>query len=824
MAAVYAAVAHGAHGFSRRVAIKRLLPELSDDPTFVRMFLDEARTVSRLHHAGIVAVVDYGIADGKPFHVLELVEGRDASAVVRRALAVERPMPVEVALYVACEIAQALHYAHTAMDEHGQSLGIVHRDVKPSNILLSRSGDVKLGDFGVAKARERAAATTHFVPKGTLAFMAPEQLLGGAVDGRTDVFALGCSLCALLDGKSPLLVPGAREALLLESELPLPSTLPTDVAAVVAKAVKRLIDDRFASAAEMANALGEAMVRRLRTTPRKQLVAWLSEVDVPLPADAAMRETYVEEIALASTRAGTRQFVSRREERAPTTTPLTHAPTATTSGEAPLPHSSPSPGSSFGPDGRYLIEELVGRGGMGTVYRALDTRTRRRVAIKLLGPATDRRALREAHLAAKLRHPNVVTVYDVGESDGIAYLTMELLQGRSLRTEIERGPIPPAQATRWLGDIAAGLKAAHAAGVIHRDVKPENLIVGDEGTLKIVDFGIANAVRSGGARIEATIAGTPRYMAPEQQLGLPLDVAVDQFAWGVVAYELLSGRSPWTANDRASSSDPVPLSVVAPHLPRGAHDAVMRAIARDPRARFASVEQAARTLARALTEDPYAARAVAAAPSATSSRRSAHFAVVAGLLATGTAFAAIAVAVAARTGPRPSGAAERDESTDVADASALSGEVDSAPVSAETATPASAPAPSSSATARPPSHAAAPTRTTSDNADAGAPPAKRVAVHIHPESGDPETLGQVAAMEPLRPRIEPCFAGRTVPELDRDPLVSILVQPDGTVTSVRAGGSPVLQLCLRDVFTGAKLRPNREGSWVLFRIRPDASN
>lgn len=267
------------------------------------------------------------------------------------------------------------------------------------------------------------------------------------------------------------------------------------------------------------------------------------------------------------------------------------------------------PGATFD---RYRIEALLGRG-MGAVYRAWDERLGRRVALKVLGPAAtgepldddDRDAiLSEARLAARLRHANVVTIYDVGETEGSVYLTMELVSGSSLRDRMRGGPVGTSEVVQWLAGIASALRAAHLEGILHRDVKPENVIVCDDGTIKLLDFGIAKSESSAAKSVRAGhVLGTPHYMAPEQILGLPLDPACDQFAWGVVAYELLAGRPPWSGARSSAALDrgvAVPLDRVAPKVPAAAVAVVMRALASDKRGRFASVEQAARALEGAL--------------------------------------------------------------------------------------------------------------------------------------------------------------------------------------------------------------------------------
>jgi serine/threonine-protein kinase len=253
-------------------------------------FLDEARIASHLHHANIVSVLDYGIADGLPFQVLELVDGLD----LQSALALGKPLPPELALHVCTEVAYALSHAHGAHGPDGQPLGIVHRDVKPANILVSYDGDVKLGDFGIAFARDRLQRTEVGITKGTREFMSPEQWLAGEVDARSDVFSLGCVLYALLTGTSPMGRTRAEE-LLEGQELTLDKPLPEDVAPIVARATRRQKRERYATAAEMAEALGAALQKRVQQPPKALLQKWMRELE-PL-AEAQPKEAVDAELA-----------------------------------------------------------------------------------------------------------------------------------------------------------------------------------------------------------------------------------------------------------------------------------------------------------------------------------------------------------------------------------------------------------------------------------------------------------------------------------------------------------------------------------------------
>ncbi len=219
-----------------------------------------------------------------------------------------------------------------------------------------------------------------------------------------------------------------------------------------------------------------------------------------------------------------------------------------------------NPGDTFE---RYTIEALIGQGGMGCVYRAHDPRLGRRVALKVISEGftssdASARLVREARAAAALDHPNAVAIFDVGELAGAPYIVMELVEGRTLRRAVGDATAPIPTRVAQLADVARALAGAHKRGLIHRDIKPENVMVRDDGMVKVLDFGIAR--RAGGSvdpegstqapalttlTAEGLKLGTPVYMAPEQIRGDALDGRADQFAWGVLAYELLAGRLPW---------------------------------------------------------------------------------------------------------------------------------------------------------------------------------------------------------------------------------------------------------------------------------------
>jgi len=261
-------------------------------------------------------------------------------------------------------------------------------------------------------------------------------------------------------------------------------------------------------------------------------------------------------------------------------------------------------------DGRYRILRKLGSGGMANVYLAEDQELGRRVAIKILNDrhANDdqfvERFRREAKNAAGLSHPNIVSIYDRGEAEGTYYIAMEFLDGRSLKELIvSRGPAPVSVAIDYARQILAALRFAHRNGIVHRDIKPHNVLVDSEGRLKVTDFGIARAGAS--QMTEAgSIIGTAQYLSPEQAKGSPVDQTSDLYSVGIVLYELLTGVVPFTGDTPVEiamkhlSAIPDPPSEHRAEIPRELDLVVMRALGKDPHERYQSAEEMDADLAR----------------------------------------------------------------------------------------------------------------------------------------------------------------------------------------------------------------------------------
>src|SRR5437764_11323873 len=261
-------------------------------------------------------------------------------------------------------------------------------------------------------------------------------------------------------------------------------------------------------------------------------------------------------------------------------------------------------------DRRYLIVRKLGSGGMADVYLAEDKELGRQVALKLLNErhANDEqfveRFRREAQSAAGLNHPNIVSIFDRGYAEGTYYIAMEYLEGRSLKELLVRnGPTPIPVSIDYARQILGALAFAHRNGVVHRDIKPHNIVVGGDGRLKVTDFGIA---RSGASQMTeaGSIVGTAQYLSPEQARGAPVDPRSDLYSLGIVLYEMLTGLVPFTGDTPVEiamkhlSEIPEPPSELREEVPHDLDAVVMRALAKEPEQRYGSAEEMDADLAR----------------------------------------------------------------------------------------------------------------------------------------------------------------------------------------------------------------------------------
>jgi eukaryotic-like serine/threonine-protein kinase len=281
MAEIYLALQRGAEGFEKPVVLKRILPSLAADPKFVRMLVDEAHIAATFNHSNLVQVLDLGkSADDQYFVVLEFVDGWSLEQVRQRALKARMKIPMPVALYITGALCRALAYVHTR-ERNGKPAGIIHRDVSPQNVLISREGDVKLADFGIAKAVDRRERSATGVIKGKFAYMSPEQALGQELDARSDLFSVGTLLYLLTTGRKPFDAENDVDVLMKvrKARYTRPSEIVKDfnedVERFIARALRSPLSKRWQSAEQMAKRIDVLMVKLGQQGGPGALKRWL---------------------------------------------------------------------------------------------------------------------------------------------------------------------------------------------------------------------------------------------------------------------------------------------------------------------------------------------------------------------------------------------------------------------------------------------------------------------------------------------------------------------------------------------------------------------
>jgi Protein kinase domain/PEGA domain len=358
MAEIFLAMQKGAEGFQKPVVLKRVLTAFSADPQFRNMFLDEAHISMSLAHGNIVQVLDVGVAGERTFLVLELVEGWDLEHVMERAQATgpDHPWPPSLALFVTAQICRGLAYAHAKRGPDGRWLGIVHRDVSPNNVLISEQGEVKLADFGIAKAETKREQTAAGIIKGKIGFMSPEQALGRSLDARADLFSVGALMYLMLTGQRPFSAGSELESLLraqrAEYQPPeeLNPYLPLEATAIVNRAMRQDPAARYQTADEMLVDVERVLRGQYHSAGQTELKLWLVELArrdgvVPMgrtrPAqDDAARPVFVDEGGDLS--AGTSVELSDIDGKAPSAA-VAMSLDSTAVAAANPPRSSPMP-------------------------------------------------------------------------------------------------------------------------------------------------------------------------------------------------------------------------------------------------------------------------------------------------------------------------------------------------------------------------------------------------------------------------------------------------------------------------------------------------
>ncbi len=611
MGEVFLATAGGIEGAERPCVVKIIRREHADDRSFLARFLDEARIQAQLQHPGVAQVLEASTdASGKPFVVVEHVEGRNLGEVRTRArqLAVRLGWADAVALGVA--LGDALCHVHERVDADGRPLEIVHRDLSPQNVMVGYGGDLKLIDFGTARGENRRCHTVSGVVFAKPGYVAPEVANNNPGGAPSDLYAFGIMLWELVAGRR-FLSGDATEHLAAVAKgerKPTPLTglvdCPRELDSIIARLTAQHIEDRYRRARDAVADL----VQLLKQAPS------LADGERGVRARVANLMGRLYPAEPARTRAEFARLVAaaRRSDPSPRATLPTPSPPPASEAEDP----------ALLPGTRYRLVREIGRGAMGVVYEAFHVDLGRTVALKVLpsehatSSRFSQRLRAEARAIAKLRHEHLVTLHDFGLSaDGRPYYAMELLEGETLESFLDREKgMDWREAVRLSIQACRALEVAHRAGVIHRDIKPANLYLTRAGALKLLDFGVAkadsdpeaSAPRSGAV----SLVGTPEYMAPEQANGGRADERSDVYALGAVLYELVTGRLPHVASstalliDAKNRRDCEPPRERAPKrgLPRMLDDAITRSLERHPEQRFQSAAELRQALEEALEE------------------------------------------------------------------------------------------------------------------------------------------------------------------------------------------------------------------------------
>ncbi len=274
MAEIYKATLTGDHGFEKLVAIKKILPHLAADRQFVEMFIDEARITAQLDHRHIVQVFELGTDADTPYIAMQFVEGLDVLALLRECARAQIRLPPELAAVIARDVLDALDYAHGARDSNGKALGIIHRDISPGNVLVSWRGDVKLTDFGIARAAERRHKTEAGTLKGKYGYMSPEQVSGGDIDARSDLFSVGILLAEMVMARRLFTSTNDLDILLMVRDARLDrlhkyaAEFPPELRVIITKGLARRPQERWQDAAEFRDAIDDWLRRTSRLTSR----------------------------------------------------------------------------------------------------------------------------------------------------------------------------------------------------------------------------------------------------------------------------------------------------------------------------------------------------------------------------------------------------------------------------------------------------------------------------------------------------------------------------------------------------------------------------
>ena len=532
MGAVYKAMDRE---LDRVVALKVIRSELADKPEILQRFKQELILARLVTHRNVIRIFDLGVSGNVKFITMDFVEGRDLKSVISE----QRKLPAGKASDIIRQMCLGLEAAH--------SEGVVHRDLKPQNIMLDAQGRVYLMDFGLARSMELVGMTRTGALLGTPAYMSPEQAKGEKVDARTDLFSLGVIFYELVTGTLPYQADTMMATLIKRAkEPPVPPnqvepSVPPAINDVIMKCLQIKLERRYQNAGEILADLG-----------------FTSALQTSTVQASVISSQSVFEVA-----------------------------------------SNLAPGSQFGP--RYRIESLLGEGGMGKVYKAYDSEVGRNVALKLVkpelarNPASMERLKQELLLASQISHKNILRIHDLGDVGGLKFISMAYVDGKDLHSLMAtEGRLPIDRAVAITRLLCLALEAAHNEGVVHRDLKPQNVLMDSNGQVFVSDFGLAKSLEGPSTMMTTAgeVLGTPRYMSPEQAESKSADNRSDLYALGLILYEMVTGDLPFGSDSimqtmyQRVTQDPKSPQLLNPDVPDYLSQIILRCLKRDPEQRY----------------------------------------------------------------------------------------------------------------------------------------------------------------------------------------------------------------------------------------------
>ncbi len=528
------------HTTLRRQSVIKVVPShLASNRQLIARFEREARSAAMIQHKNVVMVYNVGQDQGIHYIEMEFVDGSALDRILKK----KGVLDVNESLRIIRDACHGLHHAH---EKH-----IIHRDIKPDNIMLTRAGDVKIADFGLARVGSDEMELTKVGQiLGTPAYMSPEQCSGQRADARTDLYSLGATFYSMITGKRPFTGESVMEIMQKHiNEEPIsPREYNPEIPAQVAKLIQKMMakdpDDRFPSAGAVADAI-----------------------------DAFLREEGADKVLELQKYFGT----------------------------------------------SYKIHRKLGQGGMGAVYEATRNDDDQRVAIKTLNRDVNQEDLtrfeQEAKIALEIAHDNIVGVLDYKLSADLNYIVMEYVKGKTCREIIRKEKrFSVDDGLKIIKDTVNGLKAAHDKGVIHRDIKPDNIMVSSEGVVKIADFGIAKHAEGASELTQAGfVIGTPHYMSPEQCAGAgrsPVDTRADLYSLGCTLYHMVTGEKPFEGDTQMTiilqhmNNAPKPPMEIKDDIPESLNNLILNLMAKRPKYRYQTCAEVLRDLDRVESKQP----------------------------------------------------------------------------------------------------------------------------------------------------------------------------------------------------------------------------